>query len=201
MKAVLRFIKTTLLGGLLVLLPTLIVAAALQKAFGIAVGIVRPVEKALPDATVMGATMPHVTAVLLILVVCFVAGLLAQTGLGQRVARALEQRILDRIPGYALVRSMLSGTLPTERPVEVALVEMESMQCFAFVMERHANGYVTLFVPSAPTPTSGSVFFVEASRVRVIDATIKDTLNCISRLGLDPAPSLRSSLGAAAKGP
>jgi uncharacterized membrane protein len=196
MSAILSFVKTTILGGLLVLLPLLVIAAALQKAVAIAVNIVRPIEKHLPDITFMGVSAPYITAVLLILLVCFLAGLAARTGPGKKVASMLERKVLERVPGFAMVRSMISGTLPTDHPVDVALVEMESMQCIAFVMERHASGYVTLFVPSAPTPTAGSVFFVEASRVRVVDTSIKDALNCLTRLGMGSGPTLERSLQA-----
>jgi uncharacterized membrane protein len=194
-KATLLFLKTTILGGVLVLLPLLIIVAAVQKAFGIAVSILEPIENLLPGLTVLGVRLPYVMAALIIVLICFLAGLLARTELGTRFRRNLERRVLDRIPGYAMFRSMVSGTLPTDQPVDVALVEMEGMQCIAFVMERNPNGYVTLFVPSAPTPTAGSVFFVEASRVQVIDASIKDALNCISRLGMGSGPALQRALG------
>jgi uncharacterized membrane protein len=49
----------------------------------------------------------------LVVLVCFMLGLIARTGLGRRAIAAFEQRVLERMPGFAKLRSVVrrvSGT-------------------------------------------------------------------------------------------
>jgi uncharacterized membrane protein len=183
MKPLLHFLKTTMFGGLLLLLPAIVVAILARRLFDLLFKLLEPVQNWLPGATALGVEAPYMVAALTMLLVCFIAGLLGRTALGGRITSALEHAILDRLPGYTIIRSMFAGTLPTRTPVEVALVEIENMLVIGFIMERHANGFITLFVPSAPTPNAGNVYFTQAEHVRVIDIGIKEALRCVSRLG------------------
>lgn len=180
------------------LLPLVLTWLLLAKAFDLMLRIMRPIENVLPHWTVLGVTMPHLVAGMLIFLACLLAGLLATTAPGQKLARWLDQLAINRLPGYVMVRTLFMDMIPTNQPVEVALVEMENMHVVAFVMERHGNGYVTIFVPSAPTPAVGSVFVARDDQVRVIDSSLKDAMMCISRLGLGVGRLLERSRGRAA---
>ena len=50
-----------------------------------------------------------------------------------------------------------------------ALVEIEDALTPAFVIEEHADGRFTVFVPSVPTPFAGAVYVLSAERVHVLD--------------------------------
>jgi uncharacterized membrane protein len=194
MATIWKYVRTTLIGGLLFLLPIVVILLVLQKAFEFALKLLVPLEKALPGWFAIGSAAPHFTAAMLLLVICFLAGLVAGTGAGGWLRRALERTVLGRVPGYTMLRSMFSGGAPVDKPIEVALVEMENMLVIAYVMERHANGYVTLFVPSAPMPNAGSVFFARSEQVRIIDVAMGDTLLCIVKLGLGAEKMLKGVL-------
>lgn len=179
-----QVLKTTLIGGAIFLLPLVLIWLLLAKAVQLALQIMQPIEHALPQWTPLGVAMPHFTAILVILTLCFLLGLFVRTQAGERWRSKIEKMTLGKIPGYAVARTLVAGHVPTEKPVEVALVEMESMQVIAFVMERCPNGYITIFVPSAPTPAVGSVYFAREGQVQVIDMSLKDAMMCISRLGV-----------------
>ena len=189
-----KFVRKTLISGLLLLLPVVVILIVLQKVFDFILQFLLPLEKALPGWFEIGRAAPHFTAVLVLLVVCFLAGLIARTGAGVWVRRQLEGKVLGRLPGYTMLRSMFTGGVPVDTPIEVGLVEMENMLVIAYVMERHANGYVTLFVPSAPTPNAGSVFFARSEQVRIIDVGMGESLRCIARLGLGAGKMLKEVL-------
>ena len=189
-----KFVRTTLIGGLLFLLPIVVILLVLQKAFEIALKLLGPLAKLLPGWFAVGDAAPHLAAAMLLLVICFLAGLIARTSTGAWMRRGLEGSVLGRLPGYTMLRSMFSGGAPVGTPIEVALVEMENMLVIAYVMERHANGYVTLFVPSAPMPNAGSVFFARAEMVRVIDISMGESLRVIAKLGLGAEKMLKGVL-------
>lgn len=179
-----RFLKITLIGAVTFVLPLALIGALIAIAVQFALRLLMPIEHVLPRATVLGVSAPHFTAALVVLLVCYLAGVLATTGTGQRLRDWFERQAATKLPGYSMVRTLLAGVIPSDKPVEVALVEMENMRVMAFVMERHANGCATIFVPSAPTPTVGTLFIARADQVQRVDVRLKDAMMCISRLGV-----------------
>lgn len=179
-----RWLKTVLISGALFLLPLLLIALLLVKAFDLALYVIQPIEDVLPRWTVIGVAMPHLTALLVLLLLCLLAGLFLLTQTGLRLRTDIERATIGKIPGYTMLRTLLAGGAPDEKHVQVGLVEMENMRVLAFVMERHPNGDVTLFVPSAPTPAVGSVFIAREDQVQIIDMSLKEAMLCISRLGV-----------------
>ena len=51
-------------------------------------------------------------------------------------------------------------------------------------MEENQNGVLTVFLPSAPALTVGSLHVVERDRVTFLDASTVDVANCISQWGI-----------------
>jgi Protein of unknown function (DUF502). len=102
MKTVTKFLKVTLVGGLLVVLPVWVSLLLLLKAIKGAMAMLMPIAKLLPQ----GFVHEKVAALVLLLVICFVVGLLIRTGPGRRFGDWLSQHILDRIPGFSLMRGI-----------------------------------------------------------------------------------------------
>jgi len=65
-------------------------------------GDVAPIAKLLPQTVVH----EKVVALVLLLAICFVVGLIVRTQPGQRLGDWVRRYILDRIPGFSLVRGM-----------------------------------------------------------------------------------------------
>src|SRR5687767_9667629 len=105
MPRTLGFVRTTLVGGLLYLVPIVVLLAVLGKAIGIAHQVSPPVVK-LIEAVHLGEILtPQVVAILLLVLFCFAAGLFARTAFAKRIGRALETRVLANLPGYELIKS------------------------------------------------------------------------------------------------
>lgn len=73
-------LKTTILGGLLFLVPLAFLAIVLGSAFQVSMLLVDPIDAVTPIETVAGIAFINVMAIVLIVVVCFLAGLAAQRG-------------------------------------------------------------------------------------------------------------------------
>ena len=102
MKGLAELTKTTLIGGLLVVLPIYLSILLLLKTLGGVLALLSPVTAAIPA----GAQFRQVIAILIVLVVCLVAGLVVRTGVGLRAKNAFERSVLEKIPGYAMVRGL-----------------------------------------------------------------------------------------------
>ena len=98
MKNFLEFLKTTILGGFLVLLPVVAVLVLIAIAVNSVIAIIAPLAAKLPMKTVGGYTAVTLLAVLLILGFCFLAGLLVQLRLGDWSRPGWKAYVLQRCP-------------------------------------------------------------------------------------------------------
>ena len=187
MKSVFDFVKTTLIGGLLVILPATLIIVFIKHG----AEAVRPLL--MPVITRLPANMPFPNAValviesLVVILSCFVIGLVFRTTLGKRVTVFVESRILNRFPGYLLLRTITRGAMGEEETIhfKVALTEMEGGLVPSFITAEHTNGHYTVFVPSAPTPMSGAIYIFPCDKVHIVDVPFSQAVRCITKLGID----------------
>ena len=193
MKTVFNFLKMTLLGGLVVIIPAYISVLLILKTLGAATAVIHPISAALPDA----ARYRDVLAILLLLGVCFASGLFIKTAIGRLVRRAVERNLFERVPGYAVFRG-LAQKLTDERSSTrfiAALAVIEDALVPACIVERHADGKCTVFVPSAPTPAMGAIYIMPAERVFEIDVPLVTIASCVSKWGTGSADLLAKMKG------
>ncbi len=48
----------------------------------------------------------------------------------------------------------------------------------------YAGGLCTVFVPSAPTPAAGAIYYLTEDRVKLLDVPVSTAMGCIMRLGI-----------------
>src|SRR5262245_58211879 len=82
--------RATLVGGLLFLLPIILVVWLLGKALGFAKRLADPMVQAAGVSSVAGVATGTLVAILGLVLVCFAAGLLARTRLGQASFSMME---------------------------------------------------------------------------------------------------------------
>ena len=181
MKALGEFTKATLIGGLVVILPLGVLLLALEKI----VEIIRPLAHSIAEWLPRWFHFPDIVTLLLLLLLCFVAGLLAETRAGQRAGNFFERVILNHIPGYSILRSFTRRIRNIEEGEKFmpALAVMEDALVPAFVVEKHTGGRYTVFVPSAPTPGVGDIYILPEKRVHLLDVSLLTAIKCITSWG------------------
>ena len=183
---ILEFLKTTLLGGVLFLVPIVLLAFVASKALAVVDDIVEPLAVLIPVETVGGVPMAKLLAGAAIVLFCFLAGLLAKTALAKKLVDWLEAAVLSNVPGYEVIKSMGESMvgIEKERAHQAVLARIEEAWQIAFLVERIDGGYVVVFVPDAPNPWSGSVFFITEDRIKSLDLPRAQLLKCLNRLGV-----------------
>jgi uncharacterized membrane protein len=181
MKHVREFIVTSLVGGLLIVVPIYLSILLLLKAMKAVASLVQPVAKLLP------AWLPaeKLLSFLLVLFACFLIGAAVRTSAGRSIREKVEKSLFERMPGYALFRSLtqqLTG-YTKDNVWEPALAEIEESLVPAFIIEEHADGRFTVFVPAAPTPISGSIYILTPERVHPLHVPFTEAVKCVSRWG------------------
>jgi uncharacterized membrane protein len=181
MKGLAEITKTTLIGGLLVVLPIYLSILLLAKTLAAIFALLSPVTAAIPA----GAQFRQVIAIVIVLAVCLMAGLIVRTTAGLRAKNAFERSVLEKIPGYALVRGLaerVSGD-EGEGAFQPALVEVEDALSPGFIIEELEDGRYTVLVPSVPTPAAGALFILPRERVHPLDVPFTQAVKVISKWG------------------
>jgi uncharacterized membrane protein len=196
MRTIAEFTKTTLIGGVLVLIPIYLSVLLVLKALGGVVALVAPITGGLPE------TLPlrEVIAMLLLIGACFVCGVAVRTGPGLRAKDAFERAVLEKIPGYALIRG-LAGKIAgkeDEQTFTVVLAEIEDALVPAFLVEECDDDHCAIFVPSVPTPAAGAIYIIAKSRVHVVDVPFTRAVSVISKWGAGSGELLAGMKRAAA---
>ncbi len=188
MRKITEFIKTTVLGGFLVLLPVVAVLAVAGIAVATLIKIVTPIVGKLPIKTVGGLALATVLAVLFLLVFCFLAGLLVRMRLGQLVQQRVENLLLQRLPGYVMFKN-LTRQLAGQEGIEFApaLVDLYGSEArvVGLIVEEHADGKFTIFVPISPTATLGQVYLLPPTNVERLPARFVDVVNSLTQWGME----------------
>src|SRR5215469_8847541 len=174
MKTLAEFTKTTLIGGILIILPIYVSLLLLIKAGAGLLALLKPITAGIPASV----EFRQVLAALALFVLCFIAGLVVRTGPGLRAKNVFEQAVLERLPGYALLRG-LTGRITgraNERSFAPALVEIEEALVPALIIEELENGSYTVLVPSVPTPMAGALYILTRERVHPVNVPFSTAL-------------------------
>jgi uncharacterized membrane protein len=186
MKATLRFLKTTLAGGLLFLMPFIILIVILEKALGLAQRIVVPLAAQIPVKSLIGLETPKLLALALVVLFCALAGLFARTTIARWLVNRLETEVLANLPGYEFIKAMFASTVGVdpEQAQEVVLARIEDAWQVAFLIERLEPDHVAVFIPGAPNPQSGAVYFMTTDRIKPTNLPPARVLKCLRRVGV-----------------
>ena len=192
LKALVEFVRTTLIGGLLIVLPVYLTVALLAKALKGMVALLGPVVALLPERV---HHLRQFIAIALVVLVCFMLGLIARTGLGRRVIDAFERRVLERMPGFAMLRSVVrrvSGTAEDAQFQPVLVETDEETLTPGFIVEELDGDRFVVLVPSVPTPAAGSVYILPRKRVHLVDAPVTEAIGVITRWGAGTSKLLKA---------
>ena len=107
------------------------------------------------------------------------------TRIGQGVRNWIEKTLFERIPGYALLRSLTHQVAGQSRGStwKAALFQSDEALIPAFIIEELDDGRYTVFVPSIPTPFAGAVYILDRRRVHPLDVPFTDGVKVVSRWG------------------
>lgn len=183
---IIRFLKTTAIGGLLFLLPLIVIGALIGQVVPIVMSVAELLGEYIPVKTPGGIGLLILLAIVVVLLLCFAAGLLARRSLGKRITENFEKYLLLLFPRYAILKDQMAGSIgghetrPRMKPV---LVRFEDSQRIGFEIERTDEGLVTVYLPSAPDPWLGTVVLLNADRVDQAEIEFGDTVAIFEQLG------------------
>jgi len=187
MKKFQSFIKTTLLGGLVVILPVTIIVAVFGWLYVKVTSWIQPLTNVVVKTVGLGEFLSDFAVMGIIVGFCFLIGLAVKTQVGRFVHNRLESKVLKIAPGYNLVKETVLQLIGRKKSPfsRVALVQIFENQTkvTAFITDEHEDGSYTVFVPTGPNPTSGQIFHLNSRFVHPTDVGVDVAMRSIISCG------------------
>jgi uncharacterized membrane protein len=183
------FVKTTAIGGLLFLLPLIVVGFFIGQLVPIVLTIAEFLGQNLPGSfrTPTGIAFLISLSIAVLLFICFVCGLLARRSLIKNIAATFEKRLLMLFPRYAILKDQMADTIGGDQAktrMKPVLVRFDEYARLGFETERdESQGYVAVYLPGAPDAWAGRVALVESQRVELLDIPFGELVSTCEQLG------------------
>lgn len=179
-----KFLKTTVIGGLIFLIPVVVLVMAVGKALNVMKAVAEPVARFLPIDSLGGVAIVNIIAAIIVLLISFLAGLLALTRPARKFAGSVEKAVLQKIPGYTLIKGVTDKlTSPDTVGIHSVLVSIGNSSRVSIEIERVSKNRVVVYVPSSPNPWTGDVHIVSADQVERLDCPITAVIDHVEQLG------------------
>ena len=187
MKRILDFFKTTVVGGLFVLLPVILVYLALSEVIDVLVAMATPIADLFFPDKLEGIEFPALIALALLVGVSFILGVIMLSDTGRRFGNWIERIILGRLPAYNAIKSLTTGFANSQQESSfkpAMLKSGEGNREFAYIVEDHGDGNLTVMLPWAPTPFAGSVKIVPKDRVEPLAISMMQLTEALGHWGI-----------------
>lgn len=197
------FVGLTLLGGLMVALPMAIFILVLQWLLGLVASAIKPISDLLAGWIPLGGWIADLLGMILVLTVFFLIGLSVKTSIGRWLHKYIDEWLARFAPGYSTIREVVSQFFGGEGNPSL----LKGQVCRAYIMgrsspvsvtaivtARHANGDCTVYVPTAPIPSSGFVYHLGEDCIELlphisVEAAMRTVISCGSGSQIISAPA------------
>lgn len=187
------FIRKAFIGGVLVILPIVIIGFVFRWAFYFVTDLIQPLTNYTTEHYGLPELAADVIVMAIILAVCFAIGTLVSTGIGKWLHNHFDKYLVRLAPGYRIVKEIVTQVFGSKESSPFGKGEVVRVKLFgeqtpttitALVTAKHADGTVTIFMPTGPNPTSGNIYHIPESLVEYYpDATVEQMMKSIIACG------------------
>jgi len=173
----------TVVYGLFILVPVAIVFLLLVKLTEILQKVAVPLGMESSFGAAIALIIIAAASLSLIFLMSWIIGAIMRRVVSYE---KFESTVLNEIPGYQIVANIARGFSEGETSYAPALVDIHGatgVATLGFIMEEHANGQATVYIPSVPVLTVGNIYVVSPERITRLNASAKEVADCISRWG------------------
>lgn len=198
-----KFFKSTLITGLYVLLPILLLGIGIAEIGELLAALVDPIADMFPSDYFDDVNWPGIVAALMIVISSFLLGLLARIPFVASVASKFETAVLFRVPMYKMLKIISSALIDTDTSTvsPAVLKSNDGGGDPCYVMEEHENGMATVLLPWSPASFAGSIKVVPRSSLRYLGCSVDEYSRSISFMGVGVKECLAQAVKTADQGP
>lgn len=195
MRRIRNFLTTTLIGGLVVILPIAIFIFFVNFLIGFVNNLLQPIagiiSRIFDD---WSGIVAQIISFLVVVLFCFMVGIFIRTRIGNNIFSYIEKQWLLKLPLYGTIKETIKQFFGNEKTpfTKVVLVDIfnNGTRMTGFVTDELPNGKLTIFVPTGPNPTNGFIFHVDEEQVEYLDTNTEDAMRSIIGVGVGSADAL-----------
>ena len=187
MKRLMQFFKTSLIGGLFVLLPLVLFYLLLAELLEVVVLLATPIADLFPAGTFDEVKAPVVIAVLLIIGASFLFGLTLRSTILRRLGRWIEGNVLGQLPLYNAVKRLGRGLVGAQEDTAfqpAIFNSSDGVRELVYLIEDHGDGNATILVPWAPASFAGSIKIIKRDRIEVLETNVGEASRVLAHWGV-----------------
>ncbi len=179
-----KFSETSLIGGLLVLLPITIFVVLVRFVLKLLTQFIEPIAK-LFSSVELPLTLINAISLAIVIAFCFVVGLFVRTQSGDAIINYLNKNYLSKLPFYTTIQETVKQVFGRKEDSfsKVVLVEVMGTLMTGFVTDENKQGIYTVFVPTAPNPTNGFIFHMTEDKLTFLDIRPEDAMRTVIGVG------------------
>jgi len=181
-----KFLKSTLFRGFVVLLPILLLGLALKEIIGLLIVLAEPIAEMFPKGSFERVNLPGLLAIILMALMSFIIGLLIRSDWLSRIGKAFERKVLLKLPMYEMLKSISESFTESDtssfRPALIRNSDGGGDPCY--IIERHANDLATVLLPWSPASFAGSIKVVNVDSLMELDCTLDAFSRSLALMGV-----------------
>jgi uncharacterized membrane protein len=196
MNNLITFFKTTVIGGLVVILPLAIIVFVAGDTVNSLIVATKPLTQDLPFGPFVNALIALLLVIAVIIAICFTAGFLLSTLWGRAIKIWLEKNLFERIPMYTTLRGLtqkFAGIESADFPVVEADLYNSDNRVLGVLVDTLPDERHVVYVPSSPMVTIGQVHILPGARITKTDLSMSETISCLSQMGIEAEKLYKAS--------
>ncbi|MCO6480150.1 MAG: DUF502 domain-containing protein [Phaeodactylibacter sp.] len=183
-----RFFLTSVIGGMVVVLPITIFITLLRFVVNFTAGILAPLRPLFPFSEDIGEGFINLLSFAIVITLFFMIGLVVRTQYGNKAINRFEERWLMQLPFYPVLRETVRQFFGGKKTPFSQVVLCDPYNSGALMTgfvtdDEVGHGYLTIFVPTGPNPTNGFIFHMPEEKVYFVDTRSEDAMRTIIGVG------------------
>jgi uncharacterized membrane protein len=183
MKKFFDSLRSTILAGIIFLIPIFVLILLLEKAYKALSGFGAQLSDFLGLKSIGGVGAVSIATTLILMAIFYFCGLLVRIAMFTNMRAWVENNVLQYIPGYLNYKVQMEEKITKRKqPDQPALVRVGEVSRPCLLVET-SGSKCTVFVPNTPDTHSGEVWIVDKEQVTVLAMTDKVFTTSLQRSG------------------
>ena len=183
-----RIIKDTtrhvIFGGIVFILPLMVMFILIREILGILEPISARIEPIFGDHEFLGVTTVTAIGIVLLLIICYIAGLLLKKGFISFWGPRMEVAIFRLFPSLQMMKFIVLPENELESfPWKAFILGESADNRIGFITDESNENYYSLFIPDAPRMDAGEVRVIKREDFDGKPISLKDAFTVIHNFG------------------
>ena len=175
MKNALRYFLSRTTAGFVIFLPVAIILYVLAKVIAALSVVSEQLAASIPREQLGAIPVVTLLSVLCLVLIVFLLGVIVAPRSRHSSGIWVERKFLNFMPGYSVIKGTLVGAFGVEAeggPKAGVLRRRPGVEELVLMLQELEDGRRVVFVPNAPSPSTGRLLVVDGSLVEALPASI-----------------------------